>query len=216
MISIRLSRFLPILIVTILVCGVAPAGARTLNAPSLNKLVLSPADIKHAFGPGFSVLLSRQTTNSDLRGSTAGLSQGSLAGLNGRVTGYVSMYTHPRVSKRSKVAAPGVLIVLSGVNLYKSTAYARGTLNRSTHTSGKLPKGTTEQSRPLRGVGDLAVILTVRSVVPGQPTTDSVYAGFQQGKYTALIDVAAYNQRPDVGQIVTLCKLLDARIRSNG
>jgi hypothetical protein len=192
--------------------------AEAVSAPSLSSLLLSASDIKRAFGSGFHVLLSRATTNSELRKTFGSKGTTALPGLTGRVSGYESMYTHQLMTvKGAKVTAkPGISLVLSGVNEYQNTGFAHRAISLTEHSKAKLPKGTTEHVAPLPGIGDSGAILSVHTVVAGIPPTDSVYIGFQRDKYTAIVDVAAYGGKPNGNTILWLARLMDARIRSKG
>ena len=64
--------------------------------------------------------------------------------------------------------------------------------------------------------GDFAVSLSAHTATKGFPTADSAYLGFQRGKYTALIDVAAYGGKPNAATVLSLARLLDARIYAMG
>lgn len=197
-----------------------PALAQSERATTLSALLLSPADIKGAYGPGFKVVLAQTTTNSQLRKTLGSAGATSLQGLAGRVTGYESMYTHQliAVSGKKVTAKPGVSLVLSGVNQYQSSAYAHRAMSvtQQSNTKAKLPAGTTQHAAPLSGVGDAAVILSVHTGVKGFPTSDSVYIAFQRGKYTAIVDVSAYGGKPDARKVLALAHLMDARIRAKG
>lgn len=194
------------------------AFAQTTRAISLSTLLLSPTDIKAAYGPGFKVLLARTTTNSELRKTLGSAGASALQGLTGRITGYESMFTHQLVVVQGKkvTAKPGVSLVLSGVNEYQSASFAQRSMSLTLHATTKLPKGTTERIAPLSGVGDSAVILAVHAGVTGLPPTDSVYIAFQRGKYTAIVDVAGYGGKPNGNRVLTLAHLLDGRIRAKG
>jgi hypothetical protein len=194
------------------------AHAQVVRASSLASLVLSASDVQRAYGPGFKVLISRETKNADLRTTAGSTSSAQLQGLTGRVTGYISMYSHQLISFKGNhvTSKPGVTLVLAGVNQYQNADYARRTLATALHSKAKLPKGTTEHIAPLSGVGDAAVTLSIHTITPGIPVTDSVYVGFERGKYTAVVDVAAYGGKPNSGTVVSLARLLDVRIRVKG
>ncbi len=196
----------------------ARAFAQSGHATSLSSLLLTPADVKSAYGSGFKVLLAQTTTNAQLRKTLGTAGSSTLQGLAGRITGYESMYTHQLVSVSGKkvTARPGVSLVLSGLNQYQSAAYAHRAMSITAQSKAKLPKGTTEHIAPLSGVGDAAVILAVHAAMTGLPSTDSVYIAFQRGKYTAVVDVAAYGGKPDGKKVLALAHLLDARIRAKG
>ena len=192
--------------------------AQTEHATSRSSLLLTPADVKSAYGSGFKVLLAQTTTNSQLRKTLGSAGATALQGLAGRITGYEAMYTHQLVSVSGKkvTAKPGVSLVLSGLNQYQNASYAHRAMSMTEQSKAKLPKGTTERVAPLSGVGDAAVILSVHAAVTGLPPTDSVYIAFQRGKYTAVVDVAAYGGKPDSKKVLSLAHLLDARIRARG
>jgi hypothetical protein len=219
------TRFLPAALLagllaftTDLVSSALPAHAQSVRATSLASLLLSTSDIKHVYGSGFKVIISRQTKNSELRAATGSAGSAQLQGLAGRVTGYISMFSHQLITlKGNKVTTkPGVTLVLTGVNQYQNADYARRTMTTALHTKAKLPKGTTEHVAPLNGVGDSGVTLSVHTIAAGTPPTDSIYIGFQRGKYTAVLDVASYGGKPNGGTVLGLARLLDARIRSKG
>jgi hypothetical protein len=194
------------------------AHAATVRARSLGALLPSASDVKRAYGSGFTVLISRTTTNSDLRKTLGSAGASVLQGLTGRVSGFESIYTHQLITVQGKrvTAKPGVSLILAAVNEYQNTAYAQRAVNLTEHSKGKPPKGTTERLAPLSGVGDSGVILSVHTTLVGIPSTDSVYVDFQRGKYTAVIDVAAYGGKPNGNTILSLAHLVDARIRSTG
>jgi hypothetical protein len=194
------------------------ADAERMHASSLSSLLLSASDVKRAYGSGFRVLISQATTNSALRKTLGSGGAAALQGLTGRVSGYESMYTHQLMTVKGKkvTAKPGVSLVLSGVNEYQSAGFAHRALSLTEHSKAKLPKGTTEHVAPLPGVGESGSILSVHTVVAGIPPTDSVYIGFQRGRYTAIVDVAAYGGKPNGNTILGLARLMDARIRSKG
>jgi hypothetical protein len=218
------ARLLPAVLIVCLTWSMASlsrsqgALAESTRATSLSSLLLSASDIERTYGSGFKVLLSRATTNSELRKTLGSGGAAVLQGLTGRVSGYESMYTHQLVAVQGKkvTAKPGVSLVLSGVNEYQNSAYAQRAISLTVHSKAKLPKGTTEHLAALPGVGDSALILSVHTIVAGIPPTDSIYIGFQRGKYTAVIDVAAYGGKPNGNAILGLAHLMDARIRSKG
>lgn len=93
------------------------AHAQGVRAASLASLVLSASDVRHAYGPGFKVLISRETKNAELRSAVGGTtSSAQLLSLAGRVTGYISMYSHQLISIKGKrvTSKPGVTLVLAG------------------------------------------------------------------------------------------------------
>jgi hypothetical protein len=227
MIRLRLKSvgLLPILCLSTLLLSTfgpvpsAPAQARGLGAVSLGSLLPTLADIKHVYGSGFKVVISRQTKNGDLNAAVPGVAGAAQRqALAGRVTGYVSMYSHQLITlKGTKVTSkPGVTLVLTGINKYQNAGFAHRTMTLALQSKAKAPKGTTEHISPLRGVGDSAVHLSLHTTTPGLPVTYSNYIGFQRGKYTAVVDVTAYGSQPSSATVLALARLLDARIRSKG
>jgi hypothetical protein len=220
--SVRLS---PVLLLAGLLVSIfgpvstAPAQARGLRAVPLGSLLPTLTDIKHVYGSGFKVVISRQTKNGDLNAAVPGVAGAAQRqALAGRVTGYVSMYSHQLIAiKGTKVTSkPGVTLVLTGINEYQSADFAHRTMTAALQSKVKPPKGTTEHITPLSGVGDSAVNLSLRTATAGLPVTYSSYIGFQRGKYTAVVDVAAYGGQPSSSTVLALARLLDARIRSKG
>jgi hypothetical protein len=196
-----------------------PAQAQGVKRVSLASLLPTLGDIKHAYGPGFKVLISRQTNNGDLNAAVPGVAGAAQRqALAGRVSGYVSMYSHQLITlKGTKVISkPGVTLVLTGINEYQNTDFARRTMTVALQSKVKPPKGTTERLTRLSGVGDSAVNISLRTATAGLPVTYSSYIGFQQGRYTAVVDVAAYGGRPNSATVLALARLLEARIRAQG
>jgi hypothetical protein len=105
----------------------AAANPLRSHSTSVSALVLSAADVKAAYGSGFKTTMSEVISNKIAGASNSSLGPGVKPLIAGRITGYLVGFTRNVTSIHGgKVTVGhGVVFVISGVNAFKTPAYAQ-------------------------------------------------------------------------------------------
>jgi hypothetical protein len=183
-----------------------------------SSLVLSAGDVQAAYGSGFRAAFSEVLTNAMARSAYSHSAPGLAPLLAGRETGYIDEFARNTTQfKGGKVTVkPGVSAVISGINVYKSAAYAQSSVKAGLKSRPKSVKGVTYTFSRLSGVGENGILVVSKATLPGLPTSYGVIIGFERGRYTATVAVSAYGTSPAQSSVVGLAKIIDARIQSHG
>jgi hypothetical protein len=190
----------------------APA-ARPAGYASPQSLVLNLTDISRVYGSRFSLGIHEIVSNSLL-----GRQYASMFNRDGRITGYVAVYTRNPVRAGTRyVVRPGVTSVLSGVNVYQNPTGPRREFNLPV-TTINLPRlpGLRSHRSTLGGVGDQATLITYNA--SNKAAKNRLYGAavsFRRGSYLANVNVNS-NGTFSTTTAVTLARVLDDRIRKHG
>jgi hypothetical protein len=174
--------------------------------------------VKAAYGSGFRSGFAEVVSNALVRSAYSGHTPGLAPVIAGRMTGYIDEFGRLTTQyKGGKVTVkPGVNAVISGVNVYKAASYAQKSVSQGLNTKPKPVKGITYSISRLSGVGQSGVLAVTKTTLPGLPTSYGVVIGFQRGRYTASVIVAAYGSPPTQSSAIQLAKVIDGRIQSRG
>lgn len=197
---------------------VASATQLRSHASPLSALVVSAADVKSAYGSGFRPTFAQVVSNKVAGIAYSALGPGGVPLIAGRISGYVSGFTRYLATfRKGKVTVGrGVNSVLSGVNAYKASRDAQRSVTYGLTARFKPPKGLTVHVSRLTGVGNVAVLETVRTALKGIPTSYGLVIAFERGRYTADVIASAYGGPPSESSVLALARLMDGRIHAHG
>lgn len=176
----------------------APAGAAA-PAASPQALCLTAGEVNGTLGGTF-----RAIPGTSLGNMGPGIYNLQIAKKAGLVTSYGVTYTRQH---------PGETMVLNGVNLFRTTAFARSSIGRvlkaygtaSSHSSGV---GAT----PSHDLGESAAYVTFQESIGHGAVLHGLGIIFSQGRYAA--DVMIYSTSTvDRGKVLSLARSVDSRIQ---
>jgi hypothetical protein len=198
-------RILPVVSVlligqAVIVSGVIAAPSHRPGRSTIASVTLTTADISGIYGKGFRSFINGVISNKALLASekTAGVS----ATTTGRVTGYESVWF-----RGNKTAS---LSVTNAVSEYRSSSFPHMGFSQM----GKVMqghKGFTVHFTPLKGLGDEAAVVTMRS-----HGTTTLGIAFRRGKYLAEIMVGRPHGTVRLSEVTKLATIEDQRIQSHG
>jgi hypothetical protein len=196
----------------------AAASPSRSHAVSVSALVLAAADVKSAYGSGFRPTFSQVISNKVANAAYASLGVGGRPLIVGRITGYERGFSRnlASFSKGKVTVGNGVNSVIGGVNAYKTSRGPQLSMTYELKVKFKPPKGLTYHLSHLSGVGDVAVLETIRTALKGIPTSYGILIAFARGRYTADVIASAYGSPPSESSVLALAKLMDGRIQASG
>lgn len=175
----------------------AVATYRSAPATALGKLVLSLQDVTSAFGGGF---IKQPGTNLDNTVISSRISSKT-----GRITGYGIGYVRQH---------PGLVMVNSGVNLFKNAGFASAAVQR-VYTVYSSPQNQKDRVHVehLHGLGDAGLILSYDLGSQKGMHFRELCVMFSQGAYAADVIVVAGGSI-DRGKLLSLANTMDSRIKN--
>jgi hypothetical protein len=179
-----------------------PAQAAGAYAPATSPrtLCLSAGEVNNTLGGTFRVIPGTSIGNMG-----PGMSNLQIVKKAGLVSSYEVTYTRQH---------PGETMVLNGVNLFRTAAFARsgiGRVLRAYRTASSQSSGV--RAVPSHDVGDAAAIVTFQERIGHGAVLHGLGIIFSQGRYAA--DVMVYSTSTvDRGKVRALARSVDTRIQN--
>jgi hypothetical protein len=175
------------------------ASAAPAGAASPRTLCLSAGEVNGTLGGTFRVL-----PGTSLGSMGPGIYNTQIVKKAGLVTSYAVTYTRQH---------PGETMVLNGVNLFRSSSFARSSIDRVVRaygTPGSRRSGVTATRS--HDLGDSDAIVTFQQKVGHGAVLHGIGIIFSQGRYAA--DVMIYSTSTvDRGKVLSLARSVDNRIQ---
>jgi hypothetical protein len=183
---------------SIRLASAAPAGMAA-SAPSPRALCLTAGEVNSALGGNF-----RAIPGTSLGNMGPGIYNLQIAKKAGLVKSYGVTYTRQH---------PGETMVLNGVNLFRTTAFARSSITRVLRVYGTASSRSSGVRAVLsRDLGDSAAYVSFQERIGHGAVLHGLGIIFSQGRYAA--DVMIYSTSTvDRGKVLALARSVDNRIR---
>lgn len=205
MIVAALRTLLSVLTGLLIAGSVFASGASATPARgSIKSVALTTADLTQVYGGAFRAFMAGVISNKDLASieKTASPSSGPSMGIVGRVTGYESVWF--------REARTSTLSVVNNVSIYRDSSIPQASFGQFAHVI-KSRKGVAVHLSPFRGVGDEALVLTIRS--HGNTVLGII---FRRGSYLTEIMVGAPHGAVSLPNLAKLAATEDQRIQTHG
>jgi hypothetical protein len=179
--------------------SVIPASASPALAASPRSLCLTAGEVNSTLGGTFKVMPGTSIGNMG-----PGIYSLKIVKKAGLVKGYGITYTRQH---------PGETMVLSGVNLFRSTAFATASVDRVVKAYGTAKSSTGVRAATSHDLGDASAYVTFQQRIGHGAVLHGYGIIFSRGRYAA--DVMVYSTSTvDHGKVLSLSKSVDTRIKS--
>jgi hypothetical protein len=189
---------------SVLASGASAAPAHRPAEGSIKSVVLTTGDVTQIYGGGVKTFINGVISNKDIASAEKTANHSSSPSMTnvGRVTGFDSVWF--RGSRTS------YLSVTNAVNEYRNSSILQANFGPLTNPI-KRTKGVTFRLSPFSGVGDEALILTVRS-----HGTTALGIIFRRGRYLVNVLVSVKPGTVSLSSLSKLAAIEDQRIKAHG